>query len=757
MVVCAAWGAGMEGFVTCPDCGERSPQDARFCSGCGRPRWFVVEELQEQARRTGASYTDLLDRARAETLANEPPELVLARLERRIGEIEHMLGSRPPASVPTSPVSPPVRPTPVVPAPPPEHVTRPAVPRRDLESWITGKLLAWVGGVAVAIGAIFFLSMAFSNGWISPAMRVYIGIGGSLAMLAIGGWFFNRREKVFGHVLVATSLGILILSLVAGTRLYDLFSPLIGMLAMAVAVALAAVIAIRSRLQIVALYGLVPGLISPILLDAPQSYSTVALIALMIAGMAAISLFQRWRWLPPATFLLTAPQVWSFLDHHSSPVIALLLLAGFWALYTFVASGEEFLRAKREPDAWGVPLLVANAAFLVGLGFMILSDDLHRWRGLFIFVVALVHGLLALLLLMLNRKMPYGIGAAATGVAALTLAIPVQLGGSVVTLAWAAEATALVWVYRRTSVRLAGFLAMAAGGLSVLHLLFYEYPFFEFLNLRHDNWPWISGAGLTTAFLLLALGTCWYLLQGSMFRPVIVISAGLLLWYTVPFELPRPAAVAAWSLVAVGWVLYPRLDQRGARLCYVAYAGVIALATTWTLVSIAMPSRLAVTPARVDITPFLNGATLALSSLIVALALGAWVLPERLLRSIAGILAGIATVYLASITVVDIFQSRVTTRESARAIGKQAQVALSILLAGGGILVFASGLFRFGRVVRSFGLALLAVATVKVFLYDLSSLDTTYRVLSFIGLGIILLAASFAYQRFMPLIEQRVG
>lgn len=238
---------------------------------------------------------------------------------------------------------------------------------------------------------------------------------------------------------------------------------------------------------------------------------------------------------------------------------------------------------------------------------------------------------------------------------------------------------------------------------------------------------------------------------------MMVISAGLLVWYTAPYELPEAGVVAVWALVASGFVLYPRREQRGARLCYVAYAGVIALATIWTLVSIAMPSRLAVTPAKVDITPFLNEATVALSSLIAAFALGAWALPNRLLRMAAGILAGISTVYLASITVVDIFQSRVTTRESARAIGKQAQVALSILLAGGGILVFASGLFRFGRIVRSFGLALLAVATAKVFLYDLSSLDTTYRVLSFIGLGIILLAASFAYQRFMPLIEQRVG
>jgi uncharacterized membrane protein len=34
-----------------------------------------------------------------------------------------------------------------------------------------------------------------------------------------------------------------------------------------------------------------------------------------------------------------------------------------------------------------------------------------------------------------------------------------------------------------------------------------------------------------------------------------------------------------------------------------------------------------------------------------------------------------------------------------------------------------------------------------VFLYDLASLDEIYRVLSFIALGLLLLAAAFAYQR----------
>ena len=45
------------------------------------------------------------------------------------------------------------------------------------------------------------------------------------------------------------------------------------------------------------------------------------------------------------------------------------------------------------------------------------------------------------------------------------------------------------------------------------------------------------------------------------------------------------------------------------------------------------------------------------------------------------------------------------------------------------------------------GLFLIAATTVKVFAYDTSQLDRVYRILSFIVLGILLLAISFAYQR----------
>jgi uncharacterized membrane protein len=54
------------------------------------------------------------------------------------------------------------------------------------------------------------------------------------------------------------------------------------------------------------------------------------------------------------------------------------------------------------------------------------------------------------------------------------------------------------------------------------------------------------------------------------------------------------------------------------------------------------------------------------------------------------------------------------------------------------------------RGVRLGALALLMVTVGKVFLYDLATLTSVYRVASFVGLGLLLLAGAFAWQRMRP-------
>ena len=64
-----------------------------------------------------------------------------------------------------------------------------------------------------------------------------------------------------------------------------------------------------------------------------------------------------------------------------------------------------------------------------------------------------------------------------------------------------------------------------------------------------------------------------------------------------------------------------------------------------------------------------------------------------------------------------------------------------------GAALMIVGFRRRAPFLRWLSLGLLAITVGKVFLYDLSALQRIYRILSFIGLGVLLLAISFAYQK----------
>lgn len=82
------------------------------------------------------------------------------------------------------------------------------------------------------------------------------------------------------------------------------------------------------------------------------------------------------------------------------------------------------------------------------------------------------------------------------------------------------------------------------------------------------------------------------------------------------------------------------------------------------------------------------------------------------------------------------------------------QLSLSVVWA-----LYASGLLVAGRIrrlrlLRVMGLALLSLTALKAFVWDLSSLDRIYRIISFIMLGAILLVVSYFYQRSQQPVEE---
>ena len=69
-------------------------------------------------------------------------------------------------------------------------------------------------------------------------------------------------------------------------------------------------------------------------------------------------------------------------------------------------------------------------------------------------------------------------------------------------------------------------------------------------------------------------------------------------------------------------------------------------------------------------------------------------------------------------------------------------------------LVFATGFVFRERMHRWLGLGILTCALGRVVVFDVWKLETLYRILSFLALGIVLLALGYIYNRYQEKIRE---
>jgi uncharacterized membrane protein len=209
-----------------------------------------------------------------------------------------------------------------------------------------------------------------------------------------------------------------------------------------------------------------------------------------------------------------------------------------------------------------------------------------------------------------------------------------------------------------------------------------------------------------------------------------------------------PTLVAVWSAMAVSLsYLSTRVDRAPApglsdaqRLLIGAF-GFLGLAILHVLVVEAPP--VAIAEGVEDL-----GSSLVAIACCAGAALACWYWGREIepkAATVAGFVGATGFVYLGSVSIIDVIGDN--AGGEARQIG---QSWLSAFWTATGLGAVVWGMVRHSPKARLGGLVLLMVAIAKVWTYDLSELEELARALSFVALGLLLLAGAFAYQRFKP-------
>ena len=317
----------------------------------------------------------------------------------------------------------------------------------SLEARIGAQLLNRIGILAVLIGVAWFLKLAFDRNWIGPPVRVWIGLAAAAGLVAWSERFRRQGFPAFSFSLKALGTSIAYLSLWAASSVFHLGPLWLIFLAMTAVTVANAVLARRQNSELLGLYALAGGLATPGLLSMGHGNEVFLFSYLVLLNAGALFLMASHQWKRVAWAALAGTAVyyigWSLGgDDPSHLPLTVFFLAVFFA--GFAVAPFLILRgaALLPPDSFFIAFPIANAG-LTWIALMVLFGAKGQHGGRPWVTIALAGGCL---LMAAARRRPAVLSSTNLGLAVffVTVAVPLQFDGTVVTLWWLGESLALV-------------------------------------------------------------------------------------------------------------------------------------------------------------------------------------------------------------------------------------------------------------------------------------------------------------------------
>jgi uncharacterized membrane protein len=628
----------------------------------------------------------------------------------------------------------------------------PAQAGPSFEARVGGRWLLYAAVATLLVGASFFLKYAFDNEWITPGLRIALGALAGLGCVGAGTRLAARGTRFFGQVVVGGGIALLYLTAYATYHFYGLITREVAFLVMVGITALGAWAGDRQRAQALAMAALVGGFATPMLVGGTRDAQVTlfTFVTILVAGSIWLARRHRWSALPVVGFVLAGLTFAAWATVHYTPAkwalteLFLTVLAGLFVVAWWQARQVDTSAGRVAAVTLATGPLAYHLASLANLA------QAPTWTWLLVYLIALSAAAVTL--------------AVRAGHAWLRLVSWVAV--AVPMSAWAAEESGAAWVWPGL---------VTLGAIYGLHLLatWRSLPPAEArlgaadVVLIHGNGLWaydvidslvgpVALDWLGPAAAVLAL---WHLaLAGAASRHH---RDAMLQWVTLAFALAAVGVAVTFDGAGqvTGWAAL------GAGLAWLG----LGAGRTWMRVAGGVLGAMALLrlfewhdqALAVGTWPIVNvrfGVTLFA---LVLVYLVAWWHARAADPRRAGarhVTAGLVVVgsvltVVALTSEIGLYFDLTGWQASDGGAGvitagaARRQVAVSIAWAAYALLLVTVGLRTGYAPWRYFAIGLFVLTIGKVFFYDLVQVDRVYRIVSTLGLGVLLLVASWLYQQ----------
>lgn len=652
-----------------------------------------------------------------------------------------------------------------------------------LEYAVATTWLARVGIVVLVVGVGYFLKWSIDRNLLGPSARVAMSIIFGLGMLGGGFRLLGRKLDILGQGFVGGGLAILYFSMYALGPLYHLVDSTVLVFALMILVTVTAgVLALYANSILVAIFGIIGGFCTPILLSTGQvNYPGLfGYLLLLNLGILAISMARSWRLLNMLSFVFTYGLYIASLKPYQTSDFPVVIT--FLALFFIIHSTLVFTYNLRR----GIPAtvleiihLVLNASLFALAAYWLIMDAKGRpYPALMTLALAAYYVLHVVFFL--QRKLgdrPLLIALIALAGFFTTMTLPLALEKETLTIAWALQAylfLRLGVVMQSNFLRQLGY---ALYGLTFIRIAGFELPRFSEIPLPasatlSEYWRAMSGRVWTFGITIASVfGASRLELKAAALKTGQPAEPTPDVRFSVPEAVSQP--VFFWAVIVCVF-LYLNFELHAMFRYFLPWRPSVMTAIWIGMAAFFLfRCRANPTPANLGGLLFFAGGAI-LKNLI--LDLPEWDLCERCyynheytpmlvcmrwtaFLSILAVLAGSLVV-----------SSRTPVSRSVPAVFGYTGLALlwlytslelnsllhwklKIFQEGGISLLWtlfafafvSGGIWKNLKALRYSGLALFAVVIGKVFLVDLAKTPGIYRIAALMILGALLLLGAFAY------------
>ena len=675
--------------------------------------------------------------------------------------------------------------------------------KTDLEKFIGENLMNKIGILITITGVAIGARYAIDKELISPFVRIMLGygVGGGLLFFAV-----RLKDEIpnFSAVLFSGAMAVFYIITFAAFSFYGLMGSFPVSLLMVFITLLTVAGSLYYNREVVAHIGLVGAYAVPFLVGGDGPASTLFIyMAIINAGVLSVGVYKYWKLLTYSAFAFTwlIYGTWQQTDYAPADELftALLFSLIFFIIFYLTALTYKVLREQvfKRGDVW---LILANSFVFYGFGYSILNghEAGSSWLGAFTAGNAIIHFAAAVLVYragLSDKNLFYlVVGLAVTF---FTIAIPVELDGNWITLLWTGEAAILFWIGRSQQINFYEKMAHPILALAFISLLFdwhSAYPLFEMEQIEAGFTAFLNIHFFTSIFFISAISfVSWKdyssenlpsLYQNSandrLIRQLIQLTLIIAVYFAFRLEIQgwfnqlfidsKVTAhtdetsgnrdilrfstlgvfnytmffISALILVSIRW-----LKQKDPG--FILFVVVVICTVLFFENGLSELGRLKqsyLNPSEYE--PYTAGVFHIGIRYISFLFLGLMLYATHRLAHqdyMEGNLK-IAFDALLHVTVLWILSNELILWIDLSTSADPYKLGLTILWAVYALLIIALGIKTAKKHLRVGAIALLGITLLKLFFYDIAHLDAVARAIVFVTLGILLLLASFLYNRF---------